>query len=56
MADQPQQWVHWLSWSEYWYNTNCHAYERCFEVVYDRKPLPIIQFLPGEVRVEAAKR
>ncbi|GAU42021.1 hypothetical protein TSUD_90550 [Trifolium subterraneum] len=54
-SDQPKMWSHWISWSEFWYNTTFHVSigKTPFEVVYGRKPPSIIRFLPFETKVEA---
>ncbi|CAH9076384.1 unnamed protein product [Cuscuta epithymum] len=54
-CEQPRQWIRWLPWAEYWYNT---AFQTAagispFEVVYGRPPPTIRQYLPGEGEVAA---
>jgi len=58
MCDQLRQWLFWLPWAEYWYNTSHHtaAHTTPFEVVYGRKPPSLIKGIPGEVRVAAVQR
>jgi transposase InsO family protein len=50
---RPRQWLRWLPWAEYTYNT---AYQTSlqdmpFRVVYGRDPPPIRSYEPGETRV-----
>ncbi|KAL4554713.1 hypothetical protein LXL04_037315 [Taraxacum kok-saghyz] len=54
-VDQPRTWARWVPWAEFWYNSTFHASTGLspFEVVYGRKPPTVIQFVPGEVRVQA---
>ncbi|KAD7477122.1 hypothetical protein E3N88_00258 [Mikania micrantha] len=56
--DQPKNWALWLPWAEFWYNSTFHASTGTtpFEVVYGRRPPSILQFIPGEVRVESVAR
>ncbi|KAJ9547082.1 hypothetical protein OSB04_019625 [Centaurea solstitialis] len=53
--DQPHSWALWIPWAEFWYNSTFHGSTGIspFEIVYGRKPPTVIQFLPGEIRVEA---
>ena len=57
-GDRPRQWVRWLPWAEYVYNT---AYQTSlrdtpFRVVYGRDPPTIRSYEPGETRVPAVAR
>jgi hypothetical protein len=57
-GDRPRQWVRWLPWAEYIYNT---AYQTSlrdtpFRVVYGRDPPIIRSYEPGETRVAAVAR
>ncbi|KAD2804662.1 hypothetical protein E3N88_38039 [Mikania micrantha] len=56
--DQPKNWALWLPWAEFWYNSTFHASTGTtpFEVVYGHRPPSILQFIPGEVRVESVAR
>jgi hypothetical protein len=40
VSTQPKQWVQWLSWAEYWYNTSYHTATKMtpFEAVFGRPP------------------
>ena len=54
-GDRPRQWLRWLPWAEYVYNT---AYqfslrETPFRVVYGRDPPTIRSYEPGDTRVAA---
>ena len=52
--EQPKNWMHYVSWTKYWYNTSYHGAVKCtpFEVVYGRPPPPITRYVPGESTVE----
>ncbi|TYJ96446.1 Transposon Tf2-6 polyprotein [Cucumis melo var. makuwa] len=44
--DKPKEWIKWISWTEYWYNT---TFQRAlgmtpFQVVYGRKPPPLLSY------------
>jgi hypothetical protein len=57
-GDRPRQWIRWLPWAEYVYNT---AYQTSlrdtpFRVVYGRDPPTIRSYEPGETRVAAVAR
>jgi hypothetical protein len=58
IADQPKQCIHWLPWTEYWFNTNFHVSTGTtpFESVYGRAPPVLNRFLSGAVKVEAVHR
>jgi hypothetical protein len=51
---QPKQWPRWLSWAEYWYNTNYHASLKStpFEALYGRSPPVLIR---GDVNLSAVE-
>jgi hypothetical protein len=56
--DRPCQWLHWLPWAEYVYNT---AYQSSlqhmpFHVVYGHDPLTIRSYEPGETRMAAVAK
>ncbi|WVZ97288.1 hypothetical protein U9M48_042837 [Paspalum notatum var. saurae] len=52
---RPRQWLRWLPWAEYVYNTAYQSslHETPFRVVYCRDPLSIRSYEPGETRVAA---
>jgi transposase InsO family protein len=57
-GDRPRQWLRWLPWAEYIYNT---AYQSSlkdtpFKVVYGRDPPSIRSYEPGETRVAAVAK
>jgi hypothetical protein len=54
-GDRPRQWLRWLPWAEYTYNTAYQSslHETPFRVVYGRDPLTIRSYEPGETRVDA---
>ncbi|KAL0560774.1 hypothetical protein IC582_001187 [Cucumis melo] len=44
--DKPKEWVKWITWAEYWYNT---TFQKAlgmtpFQVVYGRKPPPLLSY------------
>jgi hypothetical protein len=51
---QPKKWPRWLSWAEYWYNTNYHASLKStpFEALYGRRPPMLIR---GDVNLSAVE-
>jgi hypothetical protein len=56
--DRPRQWLRWLPWAEYIYNT---AYlsalrDTPFRVVYGRDPPSIHSYEPDETRVAATTK
>jgi hypothetical protein len=54
-GDRPRQWLRWLPWAEYTYNTAYQSslQETPFRVVYGRDPPTIRSYEPGEARVAA---
>lgn len=49
-SEQLNQWAKWISWAEYWYNTEFQGAvgKTTFECVYERTPPTLVQFLSGE--------
>jgi hypothetical protein len=54
-GDRPRQWLRWLPWAEYIYNTAFQSSlrETPFKVVYGRAPPSIRSYEPGDTRVAA---
>ncbi|KAL4577127.1 hypothetical protein LXL04_013230 [Taraxacum kok-saghyz] len=54
-VDQPKTWAAWIPWAEFWYNSTFHGSTGTtpFEAVYGRQPPSVMQFVPGEIRVQA---
>jgi hypothetical protein len=46
VSTQPKQWVQWLSWAEYWYNTTYHTSMKMtpFEAVCGRPPPTMVGY------------
>jgi hypothetical protein len=44
--DRPRQWLLWLLWAEYYYNTAFHSslWTTPFNVVYERNPSVLLQY------------
>ncbi|WCJ33627.1 Transposon Tf2-6 polyprotein [Euphorbia peplus] len=57
-VEQPRLWSSWIPWAEFWYNTTFHSSTGVtpFEIVYGRQPPTIVQFFPGEVKVESVRQ
>lgn len=57
-GDVPRQWLRWLPWAEYVYNTAYQSslHETPFQVVEGRNPPSIRFYEPGETRVAAVAR
>ncbi|KAL8128625.1 hypothetical protein V2J09_017780 [Rumex salicifolius] len=54
-SEQPKQWARWVSWAEFWYNTNFEgaAGKTPFEGVYGQLAPLLKSYLPGEFIVSA---
>jgi hypothetical protein len=54
-SDHPKTWSTWVAWAEFWYNTTFHVSTGTtpFEIVYGRKPPPLLRFLSNETKVDA---
>ncbi|KAA8529632.1 hypothetical protein F0562_034268 [Nyssa sinensis] len=54
-SDRPKDWVSWLPWVEYCYNTSYHSSIKAtpFEVVYGRSPPSLLSYVPGSTKVDA---
>ena len=57
-SPRPKEWVKWISWAEYCYNTSIHTTTKKipFEVVYG-KPLPnLLSYVARTARTEAVEK
>jgi hypothetical protein len=56
-SSNPKQWVKWLPWAEFCYNTSWHsAIKRTpFEVVYGRDPPSLLTYVTGTAKVAAVE-
>jgi hypothetical protein len=54
-GDRPQDWMHWLPWAEYCYNTSFQSsiWTSPFYVVYSRDPPTVRSYSSGEARLPA---
>ena len=52
-SDKPKQWVRWICWAEFCYNTSWHSaiQKTPFEVVYGREPPSLLTYVPGIAKV-----
>jgi hypothetical protein len=57
-GDKPKEWVHWLPWAEWWYNTTYHSATKMtpFEAVYGRAPPTIPTYTTGSSMVDHVDR
>ncbi|KAK1608874.1 hypothetical protein QYE76_032547 [Lolium multiflorum] len=57
-GDRPRQWLQWLPWAEYCYNTSYHSAlkDTPFRIVYGRDPPSLRDYTPGEIRNQAVER
>jgi hypothetical protein len=57
-GDRPRQWLRWLPWAEFIYNTANQSSLRDtpFRIVYGREPPTIRSYEPGETRVAAVAK
>ncbi|KAD3640227.1 hypothetical protein E3N88_29450 [Mikania micrantha] len=53
-VNQPRNWANWIPWAEYWHNSNFQVTTGTtpFEAVYGRNAPSVLQYFPGELRVE----
>jgi hypothetical protein len=58
MGDKPRQWLRWLPWAEYLFNTAYQSSLRDtpFRIVYGRDPPSIRSYEPGDTRVPAVAK
>ncbi|GJW83607.1 ty3-gypsy retrotransposon protein [Tanacetum coccineum] len=54
----PQQWVRYLPWAEYCYNSSYHSSIKMspFQALYGRLPLSVIPYPPGSLKVAAVDK
>ncbi|KAL5751080.1 hypothetical protein ACOSP7_025683 [Xanthoceras sorbifolium] len=54
-SSQPKDWMKWLTWAEYCYNTSWHTTIKMspFEVVYGCPPPTLLSYVPGTAKVVA---
>jgi hypothetical protein len=52
-GDRPREWLKWLPWAEFCYNTSFQTALRCspFKVVYGREPPALLPYHPGTSQV-----
>jgi hypothetical protein len=57
-GDRPKQWIRWLPWAEYIYNTAYQVSTKTtpFSIVYGREPPSLRSYEPGETRVQAVAK
>jgi hypothetical protein len=55
VGDRPREWLKWLPWAEFCYNTSFQTALRCspFKVVYGREPPALLPYHPGTSQVAA---
>jgi hypothetical protein len=55
VQERPKQWLSWLPWAEYWYNTTLDASTKMtpFEAVYGIPPLRLLTYIQGPTKLEA---
>ncbi|KAI0528973.1 hypothetical protein KFK09_001518 [Dendrobium nobile] len=53
VGERPKQWVKWLPWAEYWYNTCYHTASQFtpFKILYGRDPPPLVNYQKGATPV-----
>jgi hypothetical protein len=53
IGDRPRQWIQWLPWAKFCYNTSFHSSLRStpFQVVYGREPPSLRAYTSGEARL-----
>ncbi|KAL4186705.1 hypothetical protein AMTRI_Chr09g35340 [Amborella trichopoda] len=53
-SNNPKEWVRWIAWAEYSYNTSIHSSTKKppYEIVYSRLPPTLLSHLPRATSVE----
>jgi len=54
-GDRPKEWIRWLPWAEYCYNTSYHTsiHTTPFKLVYGWDPPELRTYSSGEARIQA---
>lgn len=54
-SHQPPDWMKWLPWAEWWYNTTYHSSIKMtpFQALYSRPPPSILAYVQGTTSVHA---
>ena len=57
-SPRPKEWVKWISWAEYCYNTGIHTTSKKtpFEILYGRPPSNLLSYVAGTTRIEAVEK
>lgn len=57
-GSQPKEWMKWLPWAEYCYNSNWHSSikKTPFEVVYGRSPPSLLTYVPRTTKVDTVEQ
>jgi len=57
-GDRPRQWLEWLPWAEFCYNSSYQQSIKTspFELVYGRPPPSIRSYVPGDARLPAVEK
>ncbi|KAL4196367.1 hypothetical protein AMTRI_Chr04g245810 [Amborella trichopoda] len=58
IGDKPKEWVRWILWAEYCYNTSVHTSTKKtpYEIVYGRPPPTLLSYVPGATQVESVDK
>ncbi|KAL4186704.1 hypothetical protein AMTRI_Chr09g35320 [Amborella trichopoda] len=57
-SNNPKEWVRWIAWAEYSYNTSIHSStgKTPYEIVYSRLPPTLLSHVPGATSVELVEK
>jgi hypothetical protein len=57
-GSKPKEWVQWLPWVEYCYNTGTHSAHNMtpFKLVYGRPPPALLSYVKGTAQVESVEQ